>query len=116
MVPDRALAAPVERAELERAKVVASALPREALVGGQPYVVAVEVFTNMPTIEIWGANSKCGEGLELLASIESASGTHCFTLEPSASYSHLLTVLRGPQTNGALVSSMFCGASGYCGE
>lgn len=96
--------------------VVASALPRESLVGGQPYVVSVEVFSHMPTIEIWGANAKCGDGLELLASIESATGTHCLTLEPSASYSHLLTVLRGPDTNGALVGWDFCGAAGYCGE
>lgn len=97
---------------------VSSFTPVESLIGGQPYAMSVNIANRSPTVEIWGSDSPCGNGLELLGTKDVAEpGTHCFELNPTQSYSEVLVVMRGTQANGASVGNpWFCGVSGSCPE
>jgi hypothetical protein len=93
--------------------LVSSATPNEPLVGGEPYAVSLTVGGSAPTLEIWGTNEPCGDGLEMLLSQPSTSGDNCFILEPTESHSELLLVARGTSTV-FLSEKRYCGRDGTC--
>jgi hypothetical protein len=64
---------------------------------GQPYTLSIDYVSSgyQGTVELWGTDSACGPGLEMLFSAPiAAKQLYCATLHPSAAYPELLLVYR----------------------
>jgi hypothetical protein len=95
--------------------LVVSGLLSEPIQAGTSYALSIEVLSSNPTIEFWGTDTRCGDGLELLAKFENATGVVCTVIEPQGSYSEVLAVMRGGE-EASLFEYQYCGAAGHCEE
>jgi hypothetical protein len=73
--------------------VISMRLP-QPMRAGQPYSFAVMLTNSNYTgdVELWGANSECGAGLERLVSEPFASKVYCAEVVPAQDYTHVFFV------------------------
>lgn len=79
---------------------------------GQTYAIVYGVNgSEMPTVEIWGTSSQCGDKVELLSSEKRAEGTYCVEVHPTAAHAFVYSSVSVAASGARLLS--FC-ANGSC--